>query len=91
MYSACMPVALQIRDVPDDVRDTIAAEARREGLSVQAYLLQLVEREARVLRNVEAFERTSQLRVRLPPDADPVTVLRERREDGFETDRARGA
>lgn len=83
-----MSVALQIRDVPDEVRDALAEEARRQGQSVQAYLLALVEREARLLRNAAAFERTAQLRVTLDPDDDPVPVVREGREAGFAVDRA---
>jgi plasmid stability protein len=82
-----MPVALQIRDVPEEVRDAIAARARREGQSLQAYLLKLVEREARLLGNAAAFDRTSGLRVALPPETDPVTIIREGRDRGFALDR----
>ncbi len=42
-----MTVALQIRDVPDEVRDLLAEQARRDDQSVQTYLRRLVEREAR--------------------------------------------
>lgn len=85
MYSACMSVALQIRDVPDEVRDTLTEEARRRGQSVQAYLLELVQREARVLHNADIFDRTRHLRVEL--DTDPVDVVREGRDGGFHVDR----
>ncbi|WP_091061944.1 FitA-like ribbon-helix-helix domain-containing protein [Micromonospora humi] len=44
-------VALQIRDVPEDVRNALAAEARARGQSLQAYLLELVKTQARRLRN----------------------------------------
>lgn len=80
-----MTVALQIREVPDEVKDALAAEARRQGQSVQAYLLGLVEREARLLRNAAAFERTKAMRVTL--ELDPVTLVRESREHGFDLDR----
>jgi hypothetical protein len=50
MHNACM-VALQIRDVPDEVRDLLVAQARARGQSLQAYLLELVEREASRSRN----------------------------------------
>jgi antitoxin FitA len=33
-----MPVAITIRDVPDGVRDELAARAAREGKSLQEYL-----------------------------------------------------
>jgi hypothetical protein len=80
-----MTVALQIRDVPDDVRDMLAAEAKRQGQSVQAYLLDLVEREARLLRNEYAFQRTAAIRVEL--EIDPAGILREGRDAGFDRDR----
>jgi hypothetical protein len=50
MYNACM-VALQIRDVPKDVRDALAAQARARGQSLQGYLLALITEEARRSRN----------------------------------------
>ena len=40
-------VALQIRDVPDEVRDTLAELARVRGQSLQAFLLSMVVNEAR--------------------------------------------
>lgn len=43
--------AIQIKDVPDEVRETLAAEAKRSGKSLQAYLLGLLEKEARFARN----------------------------------------
>lgn len=33
-----MPVSMTIRDVPDDVRDELAARAARAGQSLQEYL-----------------------------------------------------
>ena len=39
--------ALQIRDVPDDVRQTLAEQAAARGQSLQAFLLTLVMDEAR--------------------------------------------
>lgn len=44
-------VALQIRDVPTSVRDALAARARAQGQSLQAYLLDVVRREAGFARN----------------------------------------
>lgn len=82
-----MSVALQIRDVPDDVRDAIAERAARTGQSVQAYLLDLLRREARLVRNAEAFERTATHRVTIPDDLSPEQIVREGRDRGFEADR----
>lgn len=49
-------VALQIRDVPDDVRDRLAESARARGQSLQAYLLALVTDEARRADNRAILE-----------------------------------
>ena len=56
MQSTCM-VALQIRDAPDDVRQTLAERARARGQSLQAFLLSLVEEEARRSRNLALLDR----------------------------------
>jgi antitoxin FitA len=37
-YNACMAVAITVRDVPDEVRDELAARAARAGQSLQEYL-----------------------------------------------------
>jgi hypothetical protein len=50
-------VALQIRDVPTDIRDDLAREAEARGVSLQAYLREVVDREAKAARNRE-FLRT---------------------------------
>ncbi|MEV5706840.1 hypothetical protein [Actinoallomurus sp. NPDC052274] len=52
-----MNVALQIRDVPEDVRDTLAEMARMRGQSLQAYLLQVIKAEARKSRNAAVLAR----------------------------------
>ena len=51
MHNACM-VALQIRDVPDEVREILAARAQQLGQSLQAYLLRLVTDEASRANNI---------------------------------------
>lgn len=56
MHNECM-VALQIRDVPEYVRDALAAQARARGQSLQAYLLELVETQARRLGNTAVLDR----------------------------------
>ena len=50
-------VALQIRDVPDDVRQTLADHASRRGQSLQSFLLRLVTDEARRSTNVTILNR----------------------------------
>lgn len=50
-------VALQIRDVPDDVRQTLAEQASRRGQSLQSFLLKLVTDEARRSANAAIVAR----------------------------------
>lgn len=50
-------VAIQIRDVPDDVRDTLAELASDRGQSMQAYLLTLVTEQARRADHRAVLER----------------------------------
>jgi len=52
-------VALQIRDVPDEVRDVLVAQARRRGQSLQAYLLDLVRQQAQRANNAILLGRFS--------------------------------
>lgn len=56
MYYACM-VALQIRDVPADIRQTLAEQAASRGQSLQAFLLTLVTEEARRSINLAVLDR----------------------------------
>lgn len=44
-------VAIQIRDVPDDVRDALAERAAQAGQSLQGFLLGVVVREASFTQN----------------------------------------
>ena len=84
-----MTVALQIRDVPEKVRDVIAARAAQQGQSMQAYLLRVVEREARLARNALMFERTAEHRVSIPDELSPERIIRLGRDGGFGADRLR--
>jgi hypothetical protein len=56
MYGLVM-VAIQVRDVPEEIRDELARAARTRGVSLQTYLREVLEREARSARNRE-FLRT---------------------------------
>jgi len=56
MHNACM-VALQIRDVPEEIRDALVEQAKARGQSLQAYLLALVEAQARRMQNVAVLDR----------------------------------
>ncbi|WP_076823657.1 MULTISPECIES: hypothetical protein [unclassified Frankia] len=46
-----MTVAVTVRDVPEDVRDTLAQYARQQGQSLQAFLLGVLARQAGYARN----------------------------------------
>lgn len=46
-----MSVVLTIRDVPDEVRDALAREARERGQSLQAFLKTVLVRQAAFGRN----------------------------------------
>lgn len=81
-----MSVSLQIRNVPEDVRDLLAERARKQGKSVQAYLLEVVEREARFHRNAGMFARTRHIRKPISEDAMD-QIIREGRDQGAEVDR----
>ncbi len=52
-----MAVAIQIKDVPEEVRDTIAARAAARGQTTQVYLRALLEREFRAEGNKQLLER----------------------------------
>jgi hypothetical protein len=53
---ACM-VALQIRDVPEELRDRLSELARQRGQSLQAYLFDVVSDEARRQDNLAVLDR----------------------------------
>ena len=38
MHNACMPVQITIRNVPEEVRDTLKARAARQHQSMEEYL-----------------------------------------------------
>jgi plasmid stability protein len=56
MHNACM-VALQIRDVPEDLRDALAAQAAAKGQSLQAFMLELAKAQGRRGENAAILRR----------------------------------
>lgn len=50
-------VALQIRDVPEELRDRLAELARQRGQSLQAYLFDVISDEARRQDNLAVLDR----------------------------------
>lgn len=73
--------AIQIKDVPDEVRDILTVEAKRAGKSLQAYLLGVLEKEARFARNREIVEQTPLPGADLGMD-EIVAAVRRARGDG---------
>lgn len=61
--------AITIRDVPDDVRDELAARAAREGRSLQEHLRRELIALARRERNEDVFARIRE-RARLLGESD---------------------
>jgi hypothetical protein len=55
-----MSVVLTIRDVPEEVRDLLAQQARERGQSLQAYLLAILNRQADFCRNRQLLVEISQ-------------------------------
>jgi hypothetical protein len=61
-----MPKVIQIRDVPDDVRDALAEAAAAEGLSLTGYVrreLEHLARRSQRVRDNAAVVRRSQAQV----------------------------
>lgn len=88
MHVICMHmVALQIRDVPEDVRDTLVDRARSQGQSLQSYLLSLVEAEARRSKNRAVLARfagrSDGSKGAAGDTADELRDLREERDHGI--------
>lgn len=79
-----MPKVIQIRDVPDDVRDALAEAAEAEGLSLAGYLrreLEQVAGRAQRVRDNAAVVRRTQRRVGGRVDRETIlSALHEGRE-----------
>lgn len=58
-YSVCMGSLLQIRNVPDDARRALKARAAARGESLNAYLLELINREVSQPTVGEVLERAA--------------------------------
>lgn len=75
-------VALQIRDVPKELRDRLTEIARSRGQSLQAYLFDVISNEARRKDNLAALERFSRKSYNAHLSSDDVLdVLHDARAD----------
>lgn len=80
-----MSVVLTVRDVPEEVRDALAASAKASGRSLQAYLLSVLSRQAGYARNAALIHEVSVDIARLggvgfdaPPASEVLAAERER-------------
>lgn len=93
-----MSVVLTVRDVPEEVRDRLAQDARERGQSLQAFLLSVLRRQAAFTRNRQLLaEIEDDLRVGGGADADAPDAMEllaqardEPDEDGDEAQMRRG-
>lgn len=72
-YDPRMAKVIQIRDVPDDVRDALAEAAHAEGLSLTRYVrreLEHLARRSQRVRDNAAVVRRTQKQVRANVDRD---------------------
>ena len=60
IQNVCMGVLVQIRDVDARVRDRLKASAAAEGLSLNAYLVRLLNREASTPTRQEVLARIAE-------------------------------
>jgi antitoxin FitA len=65
LHNAVMAtVNINVRHVPEDVRDTLAARAEREGKSLQQYTLDLLIATARQPQMSEVLARMERIRIK---------------------------
>ena len=81
-YIACMSSLLQIRDVPEETRRALKARAAARGESLNAYLLQLIEREVARPTVREVLDRAARRAERANVSAlDGIAAARAEREE----------
>lgn len=68
-------VAIQVRDVPGGIRDDLMRAARERGQSLQVFLREVLEVEARKSRNREFLRTMSPVPVSGDPSADRISEL----------------
>lgn len=61
VYPLPMPVAVQIRNVPDDLHATLKARAARAGMSLSEYLLAEIRQVAELPTEEEMWDRLRRL------------------------------
>jgi len=77
-----MPSLLQIRDVPEDARRSLKARAAARGQSLNAYLLDLIDREVSRPTVAEVLNRAAQRAERATASAVDVIATERSERDG---------
>lgn len=73
-------VNIQVRDVPEDLRNTLATAAKERGQSMQAYLMTLLEEAGRRTRSVAMLRRLDSMGGGYAgTDSDAVSEIAEQR------------
>lgn len=72
-------VALQIRNISDEMRDTLAREAQSRGVSLQSYLEQVLAREIANIRNRNFVESYDPIKPMAGESVDVVEIIKESR------------
>lgn len=88
-YSAYMGSLLQIRDVPEDARRSLKARAAARGQSLNAYLLDLIDREVSRPTVAEVLDRAAQRAERATASAVDVVAAGRAERDGQISARSR--
>lgn len=75
-------VAIQVRDVPDGIRDDLMRAARERGQSLQVFLREVLEVEARKSRNREFLRAMAPIPVSGEMSSDRIAeLIREGRDE----------
>ena len=81
-YYACMSSPLQVRDVPDEARRVLKARAASRGQSLNAYMLEVIDREVARPSVAEVLERAARRAERATGSAlDGLYATRAEREE----------
>lgn len=75
MHNSCVAVSITIRDVPDDVRDELAARAARAGRSLQEHLRRELIELVRRPEGDELLTRVHLRKERTDSRLDAATIL----------------
>lgn len=81
-YSAAMGSLLQIRDVPDESRRELKSRAAARGQSLNAFLLELIDREVSRPTVAEVLDRAARRSERATASAQEVVAAARADRDG---------